>query len=72
MKCGLHNFEVDGRHLRADDGVVFAHLFGKGYLFNGSGVGNRVFPGFLTHPYCGQQGAYPNSGCPQIIDLVYF
>jgi hypothetical protein len=36
LKSGLHDLEMDRRHLRAEDGIFFAHFLGKRYLCDGA------------------------------------
>ena len=66
----LHDLEVDGGHLGADDGVVPAHLLGEGHLLYGGGVERALLMALLPHLDGGEQGAHPDPGGPQIVHLV--
>ena len=66
----LQKLEVDGRHLGAEDGMGFAHLFGKGYLFNGCRADGPLRLLLLAHPDGGQQGAHADARRAQVVDLV--
>ena len=57
-------------HIRAEDRVVFAHLFGKDDPLIGGGADETRFLFLLPDPDCGEQGADPNPGSAQVADLV--
>ncbi|GFI50999.1 hypothetical protein IMSAGC020_02209 [Lachnospiraceae bacterium] len=60
FKGRLQQIEMDRRHLRAEDGVILAHLFGKRNLRDGRGVDCPLLVPFLPYPDGRKQGAYPD------------
>ena len=70
IESRLQDFEVDGRHLGTDDGIILSHLFGKGHLFDSGGVNGAFFPKLFPDCDGGQKRADTDPGCTQIVDLV--
>ncbi len=68
----LHDLEVNGRHLRADDRVFRPHLFRERYLFDGGGMERALLLQLFTHLDCGKQRTHADSCRAQVVYLVDF
>ena len=66
----LKDLKVDRGHLRTDDGVVLAHLFGKRYLLNSGRTDGAVLAQFLTDTDRGQQGTDTDTCRTQVVDFI--
>ena len=62
--------EVDWRHLRTENGMGLAHLFGKGRLLDGRRFNGSVQTHFFSGADSGQKGTDTDPRCTQIVDLV--
>ena len=58
----LQDIKMYRRHLRAEDGVVFSHLFGKWYPSDGRRLNLPFFLLFLSGSNGSQQRADTDSG----------
>ena len=71
-KRRFQQFEMNRRHLRTEDSIIFTHFFGKYRAFKI----RRLYLAFfwMLFPYAdrSQQGADTDSGRTQIVDLVDF
>ena len=66
----LHQIEVNGGHLRADDGVVFPHFFGEQHTLIGTASDGPLFALLLPYLDGGEERTHTDSGSPQIVDLI--
>ena len=66
----LQDLKVDRGHLRTDDGVILAHLFGKRYLLNSGRTDGAVLAQFLTDTDRGQQGTDTDTCRTQVVDFI--
>ena len=70
VKSGLKDSEVERRHLRAENSVFLAHLFGKGYLLDGSRPDGSLF---ILSLFCtdGSDQRTDTDPCgTQVVDLI--
>ena len=72
LEGNLQQIEVDGRHLWAQDGIVFAHLLGKRNLGDGGRLYLALIVSLFSYPDSGEKRADTDSGRAQIIYLVDF
>ena len=72
LEGGLEQVKVDGRHLGAEDCVIFTHFLGKYHTF----VAGRLYLAanflFLPDPEGGEEGTDADAGGAQIVYLVNF
>ena len=70
LESGLQQFEMDGRHLRAEDGVGLSHLFCERHFLDGCRTDGAGLFLLLAHADRGQQGAHADAGRAQVVDFV--
>ena len=70
IEACLQDLKMDRRHLWTEDGVVFSHLFGKWYPFDGRRLNHTFFFLFLSGADSSQQRTYTDTCGTEIVDLV--
>ena len=66
----LQQIKMDRRHLRAEDRVVFPHLFREGNLLDGRGADRPLHIPHLPHPEGGKERTDTDSCRTQIVDFI--
>ena len=61
---------MDGRHLGAEKGIGLPHFLCEDYPVVGAGHDVSGVAPFLSYPQGGDQGADPDPGSSQVIDLI--
>ena len=66
----LQKLKMDRRHLRAENGVILTHLFGKGNLLYSGGVELPFFAPLFSDADGSQKRADPDPCSAQVVDLI--
>ena len=72
LEGDFQQIEVNGRHLRAENGVVFSHLLGKRNLGDGGRLYLTLIVSLFSYPDGGEKRTDTDSGSAKVIYLVNF
>ena len=71
-ECRLEEVKVNRRHLRAENRIVFAHLFCEQHSFHAAWLEGALLMALVAHADGGEQGTDTDARRTEIVHFIYF